>query len=106
MSSECGMQRKAQRWGCQGRSLCTWYKSPIPSSAAIWTSAGTSSSSSVKEGGWSAGMCKQSILAMAGCIDPRRAADMPIRIDIIVTSWPCTRCRAVAVTAEVGIRLR
>lgn len=76
----------------------------MPSSAAIWTMACTSSSSSVKEGGWSAGMCRQSILAMAGCIEPRRAADMPISIDIIVTSWPYRRRRAVGLTAVAGGR--
>jgi hypothetical protein len=49
-------------------------------------------------------MCRQSILAMAGCIEPRRAADMPISIDIIVTSWPYRRRRAVGLTAVAGGR--
>ena len=57
------------------------------------TTAGTSSSSSVNVGGWRLGMCRQSILAIALCIEPRRAAAEPMSTAIIVTSCPCDMYR-------------
>ena len=34
-------------------------------------------------------MCRQSIFAIELCIEPRRAAAMPISTAIMVASWPC-----------------
>ena len=47
-------------------------------------------------------MCRQSILAIALCIEPRRAAAMPSSTAIIVTSWPCDMYRYRSVLASAS----